>query len=227
MPHIEIKDGIINYDNASLIILYLKRMIYDEDYKEIYNIENLIQKGKIQNEGLAVHISTLISMINITIRNIDPEKLKLSEHNYLFNQVIEYNEEEAINHSKKHEDFNPENTKSKYKLYEIKVEKLFKTLKEKFDLNRINIGSHFADIYIFKIARIGISREETYTDYLKVCVIPNTNKIISLYPIDVTEIVTYKEIIEIDREELLETDNKVKTRRISQIEKFNNRYSTK
>ena len=78
------------------------------------------------------------------------------------------------------------------------------------------------DIYYFGLSGIGFDRNGDVSNYIKVVVIPGTNNIITAYPVSSVDCEVVN--IDYDRNKMFsKTSDKQKT--LSQIEKFNKRYS--
>ena len=151
-----------------------------------------------------------IDRIKLTIRikenKVDPNKVT----GYGDRQIYKYSKEEAINH-----------IITNHKIYDeasfsenIDVRRLFDEVKEKLnEENKVHVT--FTDIYIIEYPKVGI-RDKDYLNRLQIVCLPDTKNILTMFPVDTGEIH--------DEKEEIEPINKGNTRKLSQIEKFNQRY---
>ncbi len=125
---------------------------------------------------------------------------------YVRKQIIKYDKREAINHIINHR-------KEKCSFKEnIDVSKLYYDIRRKLDY-RYRVNDELMDIYYFDM--IGIS-EDKRRKYLKVVCIPNTKKIITMYP--------YSDDNFIRPIDIVKDKNNNKNLEKSQVEKFNLKY---
>lgn len=153
----------------------------------------------------------LKKMIGIDINDEYPE------NKYLYNQIINYNDDRAIKHISRY--INDEQYNKAMFENDFNIEKTYYKIKE-FLPSSIGIHESIIDtVYIFKYDYCGRVYGKM-ANYIKVIALNDSNNIITMYPY----LNTGKNDIVSDIT-LNEEKNKVK--RISQIDKFNNKYGQK
>ena len=141
---------------------------------------------------------------------------------YINSQIISYNENRALGYVRLHT--KPEtdvNVKSKFN-ENIDINYLFEVIKNNLNHNNKANIDEAMEVHYFTIPNVGIYKNDI-CNYIKVRVIPNTKDIISIFPITALK---YEEaqILDYDGDKLFKKE-KVKEKRISQIDKFNKRYN--
>ena len=164
------------------------------------------------------------SFIYFYLRSLieDVDKTNRDKNAYMYRQIIEYKEEDFIDHIKKHEaDFN-ENDKEISPVYfapdfplETAIEEVKKNLKRE---NAINSG-FVSNIYTFKYDACG-RESDKIADYFHAVTLRDTKNLISMYPQLVVDTRNY-----VDLNYLKDKEETPKVKRISQIDKFNRRYN--
>lgn len=205
---VELLDNSAEYEQEILKIkLYLNSYLGNfEECKKI--LENPISSKKCRLSFLT-YIQKQLG--NLTIRDIENEK-------YICKQINNYDESLSINHIKNHfsddicelDDINSIFDDS-FPLEEI-IAKLKELLPNEFKINTRG----FENEYVFKYDKCGTVKGIS-TDYFFVCTLQNTNQIITMYPCLNVGKLPYTNLNDYKQE-----NSKVK--RLSQIEKFNNRY---
>lgn len=157
---------------------------------------------------------------------------------YISKQIINYNDEEAINHIKRHIIGTPQYEEllrqkdklmcdadeEQYEQYDFKedfpLDDIFKKLKEILPSTPKLYKRGMENVYFCKYDGSGI-RNLKESNYIYVCTLNNTNEIITMYPCKCVSKMSY-----IDLNPTIKVDE-VKTKRLSQIDKFNQRYGLK
>lgn len=222
------------YQNALQQLYIIQHRLTEKDRKlkidqyttlEIYNLNflmdryeksfQLLESVKKINQELFFEVD-LLQLEELFLRkqlNLPIDFEMNSKYPYLSSQIYSYDEEKAIQHIMMH----------KYKeitLYEnlfeeeIDVEKLFNQVKSVLEDSEALENDYITWKYYFEYPNVEnpILKEEYPYKYLMVVVIKNTNHIISIYPhFSKTRL----------KCNLLE---KQKIKRLSQIEKFNQKY---
>lgn len=204
----------LEYNEYALTELYFI-YYYTNKYKEALDLLPLIYEKRPIN-AYSVSISETVMRKQLGM----PIKLRKGVRcDYIRGQVIEYDEEESLNHINKHLTGNEENIS--YFNEGINITYLFNLIKNNIDNSKkVNI-EEMMEIHYFGIGNIGKFNDE-YCNFVKVVVIPNTNNIISMYPTNSVDY-NYVSNIEVDYDKLFKRDNKVKT--MSRIDKFNKKYN--
>jgi len=141
-----------------------------------------------------------------------------NETGYLAQQIVSYDEQRAIEHIERHK--NPDNVEMLEDIIEkqIKIICLFYKIKQIIKDSKISSLETISCKYFFKYPNI--SKIEYQNDYLYkyLCVVAfrDTKEIITIYPY-----CTKEKILDVNELE----EEKVLTKRLSQIDKFNKRYN--
>ena len=196
---------------ASLYFIYYYLNMYEEAIKLL----PLLYETRCINAH-SVSISELVMKKQLGMEiNVKESVYK----DYIKRQILDYNEEEALNKISTRENKIVEN--DSYFNNNVNLKYLFDIAKESIKEGKKVNTEEMLEIYYFGVSNIGYINNNT-CNFIKVVVIPNTNNIISMYP---TTQVDYNYIsnINIDYDKLFEKNNKVKT--ISRIDKFNKKYN--
>ncbi|MBR1413586.1 MAG: hypothetical protein IJ574_02840 [Bacilli bacterium] len=212
------KKSSYRYIHNKLLILAAK-----EKYQEFYDyyIEN-IKIIKEMYEALDVNLESLFFYSKIQL-GIKP-KHNRDYYSYLYRQIIEYNEEEFLEHVKKHmADYNYENDYYSNSLFaeNFDYNKILKEVKKNIPSNNRKIDEFITDYYYFKYDNCG-RYDYKIQDYFKVIVLHNTANIITMYPTTLSEDIPY-----IDLNYLKALEEQPKTKRLSQVDKFKTKYNLK
>lgn len=141
--------------------------------------------------------------------------VKLDKSIYSVKQIIDYDPEEVRNHLLEHT-VDKGNNHSIYNK-NINIDELIEYAQNNLNDNTYN-GNNFFDEYIIKYDNVGMSNS-IIQNYIKVVTIPNTNKIITIYPYTKNKIKNDDNIL---NEYVPKEYNQ-----ISQVEKFCKRYNYK
>lgn len=181
-------------------------------YREALEILPLVYKNQcIKNYSLSISELVMKTQLGIPIR-------VKKDDNYVKSQIFNYSTKEAIEHIKQHLK-ESEYVQSIYN-ENINIDYLFNLVRNAVkDSKKANINE-LLEVYFFGISNIGYCNDIP-CNFIKVVVIPNTNNIITMYPTNDVDY-NYTCNIECDYDKLFKNQEKVK--KISQIEKFNNRY---
>lgn len=200
-----------------ILKIKLKLLCCQRKYRECYDylLEN--------NINLMSSIEDYYSILAFLAKKLDlepeiPEKM----YTYTINQILSYSEEEAIKHIRKHaDDYSSKNYScfnTDFPLEEVyyKIRNIIAT-NDNYDLHSATIRN----IYIFKYDANGRSHQKM-VDYIKVVAIQDTNDIITMFPYENKGNLPY-----IDLTPQKEIEEIPKVKRLSQIDKFNQRYGKK
>lgn len=203
---IEIKK---NYINAMLSLLS-----YQGKYKELL-------------EFYSKHISYTKEMdINRTIFYCK-KKLGLLDLNrrdknsYIFRQTVEYKESDFLEHIKKHmEEHNiniPEPNDCVF-YSDFPLKKVLEEIKKNIPSDKRIFPGNYDNLYVFKYNRCGKKKDKP-VDFIKVVCFHDTKDIITMYPANDCENLPYTDLNYLNEEK-----PSPKAKRLSQIDKFNQRY---
>ena len=193
-----------------LINLDIKRNNYEEAYQKYNDLQKCSDYvGDKYFKQMGVFLEHKLGILN----------LKFYEKEFYFvQQLLNYNEELALDHIKLHMD--KQKGKAAHSIYSESVDvcELYYFAKEQI-LNIEPSSYDVTDKYTIRCNKVvGETTENKLTDTLRVVTLANTKDILTMYPIPA-----------IDNELKLE-DSLVKTKQIkreSQIDKFNRRYGKK
>lgn len=201
------------YYSAILEKIYI--LIKYDKLDDIINLYNeFLKDAKCYNNKSEIEL--ISDYINIKLGNLD----KIINKNYRVNQLISFNYNKAIEHIKNH--CQSDDNKKYHSVFNenIKIEPLYKLIqtllnKETFIRNNVH------DAYVIYYPNIGFCNDEKL-DYLKVITNPNSKDIITMYPIQTRFI--HSNCLETIEEEIVPTQRENKVKRLTQIEKFNQKY---
>lgn len=177
----------------------------------------------LKHETLAKKIKTHILMLYTKKQLGILEATKTRRKGYIENQIIEYDENDMLEHVKKcftndDESIDPQ-TESIF-APDFPLEKVIKEVKENLKQENKLCYGLYDDRYIFKYNECG-QKKHRKTDYFKVVCFQNTCDIITMYPTTDCEKLPYVDLNYL-KPSSIEDIEKVKT--ISQRDKFYRRY---
>jgi hypothetical protein len=190
---------------------------YMHKYQEAFSLLDSFMDGA-KEEKLKyyrIYEITLMKKLGMEINLLSFEK-----NNYLLKQIIDYNYDlydDYIN-----------SLISKRAHMNIKINQDIDIKQISHQIENIILSSKrskklgFSDIYIFYCPNFAIDKAGTIIDYIKVSVIPETNQILLIEPIRFEGVDV---INQLELEKKNDYKSLTKTKRKSQIEKFNSRYS--
>lgn len=205
------------YDSYSMFELYYLYYFLNKYEEAIELLPILYKEGIIKAYSLS--ISELVMKTQL---GIDMKVKKIDKHDYIKSQILDYNDDLAIEHIKEHLNPNVEDSSKSYFNNNLDLEYLYWLIRNSINNeNKVNIDE-ILEAHYFAISKIGFHNGNA-CNYLKVVVVPNTNKIITMYPInDVGN--GYIAPLDIDYDKLFKKET-CKVKRISQIDKFNKKYN--
>ncbi len=194
-----------------LVPLYIK--LGEEKLKELYQKYFMIEQESELNNS-RYHCERIY--LN---KKYNPD-YKEKGITYFEKQIINYNEQKAIQHIKENHFLKIKLEKTKF-YQDVDIEQLFYQAKQYINTHR-NASIIVKDIiedYIFYYPECGYQENNTRYDYFKVSTFINTSKIITMLPISIAS----KFDTEICKLENQEAKKKVKVR--NGLERFNSRYN--
>ena len=209
-------------------LTYLSQLSENNKYKRkeymYYMLEDYIRLNKYQealdlinyikdNDYFALNYKMTINIKIIEKYVLKELNMDFEAQGYTSNQIKEYSEEKALEHIKKKHYFNSQISKFDDS---VEIDELYYYFKDKIDLNNRSCDGCF-DIYSFDYKNIGTINNKNIGDNITVVCLANTNKIITMYP-------SLKQTVV---EDFLDIERKPKTKRLTQIEKFNKKYNNK
>ena len=213
-----IKHSVVEKQN-NLILNKLKLYLYTERYQEF----NRLYKEKyrmLQEYNIELTIPFYYNSKQLGSLNLE----KKEDNGYIVNQIIEYSEKDFQEHIKKHlSDYWDKVTETSSNIFEpdFPLKKILDYVKNNVpNDNKIHNG-FFDNVYIYKFDENG-RVDHKLVNYFKIVTFHNTNNLITMFPIDFGEYMTYT-----DLNFLKEKKEEPKIKRISQIDKFNKKYNLK
>lgn len=205
----------LEIDTYSLTELYYT-YYYLNMYEEALNLLPLVYETRCI-KPYSVSLSELVMKKQLGISFKAPEGLN---PDYIKGQILNYDEQKAFTRVSEHLTETDKNTAVFNK--KINLKKLFDIIKQNINPdNKVNT-EEFMELYYFAIPNVGYNNE-TISNFVKVVVAPNTNNILTMYPVTDVEI-DYINNLDIDYSIIFnEENNKVKT--LSRIDKFNKKYN--
>lgn len=192
----------------------LKLWSFQERYDELYRYcyENAQKIDDLEMQSLAFFSKIRSGRLAGKPRN---------EYNYRSKQIIEYHEEDFFEHIKKHladYNLNPDKSDNATFVPKFPFERVFEEVK-KYIPSEKGLCIGFCDNkYFFKYDGCGRVKNKLVNHFIVVC-LHNSTDFITMYPVDWAEELPY-----VDLNYMISEKEDVKTRRRSQIDKFNQRY---
>lgn len=191
----------------------IKLLCYQKKYQELYDVYKKKQI-KLKNRDLGA----VWFFVKKQLGKID--NIKRNDYTYLFRQIIEYKESDFKDHIKKHLSDNNDNidsTISSVFVPNFPINDVLFEIKKYIPSEKRLLWGFFDDIYYFKYDGCGRVNNKL-VNYFKVVCLTDTKDIITICPVSGSDDLPY-----IDLNYMIKEDD-TKVKRISQIDKFKNRY---
>ena len=190
--------------------LYIHTGKYQEVYKYINDNVEFVNMNGLEN------IAALLFFLKCRLGLND--QIREEQKSYLFRQIVEYNEEEFIEHAKRHlEGYETDEEIDAIFYKDFPLEKVFEEVKKNYSIERRVSKGTINDEYYYRYDGCGTINGEI-CNYFKAVTLANDPEYITMCPI-----LDYANYPCVDLNYLRE-DPKTKARKLSQIEKFNQRY---
>lgn len=206
----------LGYDSHSLVELYFL-YYYLNKYNDAINLLPLMYQTRCINV-YSISISELVMKKEL---GIDMKVSKGDKCDYIRTQIFNYSTDLAIKCINEHAQSNLNDEAKSYFNSNIDLDYLFEAARKNINSNNKANIDEILEVHYFSIHNIGY-RNENLCNILKVVVIPNTNKIIIMYPVEGVGCENVHSL-DCDYDKLYMKDTK-KVKSISQIDKFNKRY---
>lgn len=201
----------------SMIFTKIKLLSYQEKYEELYKFcarnKNIILENKMNDAYF--YSKKMTNRLDLSRRD---------ENSYLFSQIVNYDEKEFLEHIKKHrqsEEGIAQNECSTIFSYDFPVNKVIQEIKRYIPSDKKLLLGFYDNIYYFKFDSCG-RVDNKIVDYFKVVCFNGTNNFITMCPVIIDENLPYQ-----DLNYLVNEDNFSKEKRMSQIDKFNQKFFKK
>lgn len=234
-----------NFDEAEKYMTYLKKLEYTND-----NFKYLIEKRKKLKNNIIFTQLKLLSyqhkynemynlcknnfsvIIDLNMKSVffycrkkigELEGCLKDENSYLYRQIIDYTDEDFLDHIQKHlADFNKDsdNPSSSIFSYDFPISEVIEEIKKIIPSSKRLFTGFYEDSYVFKYDYCGKENNKV-TNYFKVFCFHDTNNIITMCPSLNCEHLPYIDLNYLNQSKNSESG---KVRKLSQIDKFNQRY---
>lgn len=149
------------------------------------------------------------------------EKRRSYNNRYLINQMIEYRYEDFLNHIKRHlADNNKDLDEPNAVIFapDFPMEQILEEVKQYIPGDKKLFFGYYNDFYTFKYDCSGRVDNKS-VDYFRIVTIHDTANFITMYPLDSGELLPY-----IDLNYLKEEKEESKVKRLSRVDRFNQKY---
>lgn len=196
----------------NFIFVKLKLLMYQEKYEDackmIKNNQDIVNKYGLNHVDFYCwkKLGLITNDINI--------------HTYLFNQITNYDEEIFLEHIKKHmADYTAEVDEISVSIFksQFPIKEIIEEVKKHLSSAKRTFPGFYDDVFYFKYDNCGRVNNKI-VDYFKVVCFHNTKDFITIYPITECQNLQYTDL------NYLVKEDKTNTKRLSQIDKFNQRY---
>lgn len=196
----------------------VKLLSYQKKYEELYN---LLQSKKALSDDNDFYRIEFYCKRKMGL-TLSPNESR-TPMSYIYRQIIEYRESDFRDHIKKHlADAEEDIEKSEAVFaYNFPIDKVIEEVKKYIPSDKKINNGFYDNIYIFKYDYCGKVDNKT-VDYLEVVCFDDTQDIITISPTS-----TGKNFPYVDLNYLANNKTNPKVRKISQIDKFSQRYGTK
>ncbi len=201
-------------EKAFYFRLLIKLRCYQKRFKDAMDLSKLISDTDYK--------LTNVEEVFI-LKQLNSSKINESESSvYLINQILDYSEQGFFGHIEKHT--MDSNVLGCCKFYDdFPLEEVVSNIKEIIPSNNKICGAIVTYTETFKYDDCG-KIDETVTNYFKVVAISNTNEIITMYPCTQVDSARYTDLNHL-RYDIESKESSSKIKRLSQIEKFNQKYN--
>ncbi|MBE6138949.1 MAG: tetratricopeptide repeat protein [Firmicutes bacterium] len=212
-------DNIKDFDKTkifehNIFFCKIKLMSYQKRYKELNNIyKNNPNPLKDRN------FNTVWFYTEKQLGNLDVEKR--DSNSYLFRQITKYDEQDFLDHIKKHlAEYNDNSIEPNSNVFEpnFPIEEVLEEIKKYIPSNKKLLYGFFDDTYVFKYSNCG-RVDSRLVDYFKVICLHDSTDLITICPVRGNDNIPHVDLNYMVKEE----NGKVK--RKSQIERFNQKYN--
>lgn len=200
-----------------LTMFKIKMLCYQNRYSEC--LETLIKNKDVYFKNEWLYFGTIL-FLKKQLGILTDFDYKMAKGKYLLSQIVSYDENEAISHIEKHLESSDDDTCVKF-VENFSLRDIFFKLRKTLPLNANNkiYKDDISNEYVFKYISNGHVGSKL-VDYFIVITIKDTNEIITMCPYENKARRPYIDITPIQKEKI-----KPKVKRLSQIDKFNQRYS--
>ena len=200
-----------------ILFTKFKLYAYQERFEDMYEL--CLNHSDRINE---LEITSIIFYMKKKLGILNAERSELSS--YLLRQLLEYDEQDMLEHIKKHISCYTSEVDSQEKtvFYDsFPIQRVLAEIKKYFTPENRTYPGFIENAYYFRFDNCGKANNHL-ADYFKVICINNTDNIITIYPCLTSDNLPYTDLNYLRME-----DDKPKVKTISQIDKFYKRYGKK
>lgn len=199
---------------------------YIKPYMGIYSLDNYDLDKLFDNQ----HLADRVNMRQIKFYCM--KKLGLTDLNrkddkpYLIRQIIDYDYNDFLKHAYRHMiDFNSDNEEEVESLFVsgFPLERVLEEVRKYIPSEKGIYTGVIADRYTFKYTKCGRSNNKL-TDYFQIPCFHDTDQFITLYPLIDGK---YLDYVDLDYMNEINEKSDSKVKRLSQIDKFNQRFTNR
>lgn len=198
-----------------MVFTKIKLLSYQKKYEELYQFcginKNILTKREMND--VYFYSKKMTNRLDLNRRD---------ENSYLFSQIVKYEEKDFLEHIKKHmqdEEGITQNDCSTIFGKDFPIDKVINEIKKYIPSNKkLHLG-FYDNIYYFKYDSCG-RVDNKIVDYFKVVCFDGTDNFITMCPVIINENLPYQ-----DLNYLINEESFSKVKRISQIDKFNQKFS--
>lgn len=204
----------VEYLKRNLLFDKIKLFAYREKYDELYYLylNNLQELSNFELNHLIFLCKNKLGLIN---------KDRIEINTYLFRQIVQYSEEDFLDHIQKHlADYNKDldNPNKHIFVPNFPIYNIIKEIKQYIPSEKKVCNGLIENTYFFKYNNCGRANNKL-VDHFKVTCFHNTANFITMCPAENCENLPH-----VDLNYLNHSNENIKVRRLSQIEKFNKRF---
>lgn len=218
--HIKISKENKYKHKVNILSSRMRLLAYQEKYDELYEF---YEKNKQDIGNVNLDLNPFLFFCKKKVGLLD--EMPKSHYSYIFRQIINYDEQDFLEHIKKHQLKYQTDTRemSTSVFYEdFPLSEIITEIKKHIRNGIPKLCPHlYTNMYVFKFDNCGIDTGIP-TDFFKVVCFHNTVEFITMCPSTGCEELPY-----IDLNYLSRTKEGAKSRYLSQTEKFNRRYGLK
>lgn len=191
----------------------MKLLSYQEKYEELYRIciDNI-------DEIIGTSLNSVFFYSKKKTGRLNPEKR--DENTYLFKQIVRYEEKDFFEHIQKHlSEYNESLDEPNATIFEsnFPIKEVVEEIKKYIPSDKRLFAGFYQDIYFFKYNECGRVNKRL-VNYFKVVCLHNSTDFITMCPVNGNDNLPHIDLNYLIKEE------PVKVKRLSQIDKFNQRY---
>lgn len=187
---------------------------YKGDYEELYKLcsENINKITEKEINSILFYSKKMTNRLDLNKRDMN---------SYLFRQIVRYEEEDFRDHIKKHlfeYNENVEEPSTSIFAPNFPIDEVIEEIKKHIPSEKRLFFGFYDNVYFFKYNGCGRS-DGKLVDYFRVVCLNGTQNFITMCPVSVSQNLPH-----IDLNYLVNNEEKGKVKKISQIDKFNQRF---